>query len=127
MRNFILILGLISTISFTSCSSDDNNDNNNTESLLIGEWEYDYDPGYGDLTFYKDGRVQGHYFKEAWGDDFSEWGDWTLSNNNLKIYWDDSDPGIEIYDTTILELTQTKLKWKVNLDGEIFQETFTKK
>ena len=128
MKNFILILGLIFTISFTSCSSDDeNNDNNITESHLIGEWEFDSDPGYGDPTFYNDGRVKFHYFNEAWGDNFSEWGDWTLTENNLKILWDDSDSGSEVYDTTILELTQTKLKWKVVIDGELSQENFTKK
>ncbi len=128
MRNFILILGLISTISFTSCSSDDeNNDNNITENHLIGEWEFDSDLGYGDPTFYDDGRVEVHYFKEAWGDDFSDWGDWALSGDNLKIFWDDSDPGLEVYDTTIIQLTETKLVWKVVIDGELSQESFTKK
>ena len=68
-----------------------------------------------------------HYFNADWGDDFSEWGDWTLNGSNLKIYWDDSDPGLEIYDTEIIELTNQKLRWKVVIDGELSEESFTRK
>lgn len=129
MKKLKLTFGiLIALMIFTSCSSDDKDSNNDiSENLLIGEWQFDSDPGYGDPTFYDNGRVEVHYFKAAWGDDFSEWGDWALSGSNLKIFWDESDPGLEVYDTTILELTASKLVWKVVIDGELSQESFTKK
>ncbi|AIM59816.1 hypothetical protein IX49_04505 [Cellulophaga lytica] len=128
MRNLILILSLTSTLFFSSCSSDnDNNDSNITENLLIGEWEFDDDPGYGDPTFYENGKVEVHYFNADWGDDFSEWGEWTLSESSLKIFWDDADSGSEVYDTNVIELTETKLVWKVVIDGELSQESFTRK
>jgi hypothetical protein len=120
MKN-LLYLFLALTL---ACSNEANDDN--SESLLLGEWQYDSNPGYGDPTFYEDGRVKFHYFSEAWGDNFSEWGDWTLSGSSLKIFWDESDPGLEVYDTTVLELTTSKLVWKVDIDGELSQESFTK-
>lgn len=123
----LLVLTLISSISFFYyCSSDDNN-NEISENLLIGKWEFDDDPGYGDPTFYDNGRVEFHYYKEEWGDDFSAWGDWSLNQNNLKIFWDDSDPGLEIYDTEILELTNQNLRWKVEIDGKMSEESFSRK
>ena len=110
-NRFICAIVIVSSL-FFACSKDSNNDS---------------DPGYGDPTFYGNGRVEFHYFKEAWGDDFSEWGDWTLKESNLKIFWEDTDPDLEIYDTNIIKLTKTNLLWKVVIDGEMREESFTKK
>jgi hypothetical protein len=129
MRKLFILTLFCSIPIFYSCSVDDNNENNKEtyESLLIGDWEFNSDPGYGDPTFFINGRVEFHYYKEAWNDDFSEWGDWTLEQNNLKIYWDDSDSGLDIYETEILELTNEKLRWNVEIDGEVGEESFTRK
>tara|TARA_R110000822_G_C15301999_1_gene492045 strand:- start:958 stop:1350 length:393 start_codon:yes stop_codon:yes gene_type:complete len=127
-NRFICAIVIVSSL-FFACSKDSNNDVESEISadLLIGEWQFDSDPGYGDPTFYGNGRVEFHYFKEAWGDDFSEWGDWTLKESNLKIFWEDTDPDLEIYDTNIIKLTKTNLLWKVVIDGEMREESFTKK
>lgn len=47
-----LVLIMISTLIFTSCSRDESNDKKvDFKDFLIGEWESDSDPGYGDPTF----------------------------------------------------------------------------
>lgn len=127
MRKLLFILGLVSTLFLTTACSNNDDVSESPKDLLIGEWRNDADPGYGDPTFNIDGRVEVHYFKEAWGDDFSDWGDWTLVDSNLKITWDDSDPGLEVYDTNIIQLTATKLRWEVMIDGQLSVESFTKK
>lgn len=112
-----------------SCSSDDGKDGKKDidTNLLIGSWQSDNDPGYGDPTFYENGRVEFHFLKEEWGDDFSEWGDWELNDNYLKITWDESDLGLEIYNPRILSITKTNLAWEVDIDGDMSKETFTRK
>lgn len=127
MKKFLLLFMAVTV--FSSCSSDDSQALRSepiNENLLIGAWQFDADPGYGDPTFFENGRVEVKYFDADTGDDFSEMGDWTLEGNNLKIMWDESDPGSEVYDTQILELSETKLRWEVEIDGELSEETFTK-
>lgn len=119
----VILLG-----AFSACSSDDDSieiENITTEKLLIGSWSFDPQPGYGDPTFTTDGKVKVDYREKDHS--FSEYGRWTLNGKNLKIYWEDSDPGLEIYDTEIIEVTKTKLRWKVIIDGELGEESFTRK
>jgi hypothetical protein len=119
-----LLILLVSIVLF-SCSSEDGQESIN-QDLLIGSWQFDDDPGYGDHTFLENGVVEVKYFSEEWGDDFTEYATYTLQGDSLKIFWQDADPGLEIYKTKIIELSEIKLKWKVIRNDQMREESFTR-
>jgi hypothetical protein len=125
MKKINFLLFLLASLSLASCSDDDNNDIFK-HRLLIGEWNKDYENYSAGPIFYNNGSVKYRYIFP--GPTISNvYGDWTLSGDNLKIFWDYSDPGLEVYNTIILELTETQLVWKViRVDGIEIEETFTK-
>ena len=128
MKNFLLVLFVASATFFGSCNKDEEATKIDTSASIIGAWRYDRDPGYGDPTFFENNRVNFKYFKPAWNDDFTESGTWTKDGNNLVIRWDPpTDPGKEVYRPTIIELSSTKLRWDVMIDGKLIQYTFTRK
>ena len=126
------ILILITTILF-SCSSDDENGSN---GQIVGTWNgvsstYNGQnggiPDNNIVIFSSNNRVE--FIYEGFGnngEDISELGSWTLNGNNLRIEWDDSDPGLEIYNLQIIELTNSTLKWSTIVDGGTLIETFNK-
>ena len=125
MRNFFLILCLILPMIFTSCSNDEDSDNM-TYNLLIVKWTIVNGNYSGGPTFSRDGRVLYRYIFSG-PNIIDIYGDWTLSGDNLKIFWDNSDPGLEVYNTVLLEITETNLVWKViEVNGDEREETFTK-
>lgn len=125
MKKINFLLFLLVSLSLAGCSNDDNNDFLK-HRLLIGEWNKVYENYSAGPIFYNNGRVKYRYIFP--GPNISDvYGDWTLSGDNLKIFWDFSDPGLEVYNTIILELTETQLVWKViRVDGIEIEETFTK-
>jgi len=125
MRNTNLFFVLLATfIILTGCSSDDDSSNSFNESKLIGIW-HSVPNAIDDLTieFTSNHRA---YFTYHEFNDLTDGGDWQLTDNRLKIYWDDADEGNEIYNLEILELTDSTLKWRVNIDGDDYVETYTR-
>jgi hypothetical protein len=132
IKTYFSIFILITTIHF-SCSNDDDNVNN---GQIIGTWNgisstYNgQNAGIPDNTiviFSSNNRVE--FIYEGFGnngEDISELGSWTLNGNNLRIEWDDSDPGLEIYNLQIIELSNSTLKWSTIIDGGTLIETFNK-
>lgn len=122
-KNFLFGL-LLALFIFTACSSDDDNTSQTGESGLLGVW-HSVPNAIDDLTleFTSNNRVHFTYHEF---DDLIESGDWELNGNNLKIYWDEADEGNEIYYLEILELTDTNLKWKVNIDGDDYIESYVR-
>lgn len=129
MKTVNLFLGLLLALcTITGCSSDDENTNSVEESKLIGLWysEPSADP---EMTLEFTTSHRTHFTYHEFGNngqDIKESGDWELNGNTLKIYWNDSDEGLDIYNANILELTDTKLKWRVNIDGDDYIETYTR-
>lgn len=117
---------LLSVFLITSCTSDDGDLKKDDKSLLLGKWINDV-ASEGDITFYENGKVEVYYDEDFGGKPFTETGKWELNNKKLKIFWDEADEGLEVYDTQIFELSEHKLKWKVLVDKEIIEESFTKK
>ncbi|GEM_PF-1393970 len=134
ISTFLSIFILISGILF-SCSSDDDNGTENNGSI-IGTWNgvsstYNGQnagiPDNNIVIFNSNNRVE--FIYEGFGNngqDISEEGSWTLNGTNLRIQWDDADPGLEIYNLQILELTNSTLKWSTQVDGKTLTETFSK-
>jgi hypothetical protein len=133
MKKTSLLLGAIFMI-LMSCSSDD--DNGNSDVSIIGIWNgtsstYNGNnagiPDNNIVKFTSDNRTEFVY--EGFGnngEDISEFGSWTKNGNNLTITWDEADGGLGTYSLEILELNDTTLKWKTNVDGGTLQESFTK-
>ena len=117
---------LLSMFFIVSCSSDDGDLQKDNKSLLIGKWINDVSRE-GDIKFYENGKVEVYYDEDFGEKPFTETGKWELNDKNLKIFWDDADEGLEVYDTQILELSERKLKWKVMVDKVMIEESFTKK
>lgn len=129
MKTVNLFTGLLLALFvIVGCSNDDNNTALIEESKLIGLWhsEPSADP---EMTLEFTTSHRTHFTYHEFGNngqDITESGDWELNGNILKIYWDDSDEGLEVYNVNILELTDAKLKWKVNIDGDDYIETYTR-
>lgn len=136
MKKLNLLLTIFIGIIILSCSSSDENDNENNDDL-IGTW-YGISstlngnnsgiPDNSILRFTSDNRVEFVYENSGNnGEDISEFGDWTKNENLLTINWDDSDPGLENYILEILELNESTLKWRTEINGEgTLIETFSK-
>lgn len=131
--NAFLII-LISVFLF-SCSKNDDNVTE-TNSLIVGTWNgvsstfNGNNSGIPDnniVVFHSNNKVIFTYegFGNNGEDIFGE-GTWTLNGTNLKIYWEDADPGLEVYNLQILDLTNSTLKWSTQVDGHTLTETFTR-
>lgn len=128
MRNTNFLFLLLATLFiFTGCSSDDDS-TSTEESTILGVWhsESSADPEMT-LEFIENHRTHFTYHEFGNnGQDVTESGDWELNEDNLKIFWDESDEGNEIYNVEILELTDSTLKWKVNIDGSNYIEVYVR-
>ena len=129
MKNINFLFGLLFVLFiFTGCSSEDDSSNSTEESNLFGLWysEPNADP---EMTLEFTQNYRTHFTYHEFGNngqDITESGDWELNGNNLKIYWDESDEGNEIYNVEILELTDSTLKWKVNIDDNYYIESYVR-
>ena len=138
MKKIITFLSIIilTMSSLVSCSNDDNNDSQ-TNGSIIGTWNGESSTWNGQnsgipdnniIIFSSNSRVK--FIYEGFGnngEDISDEGNWSLNGTNLVITWDDSDPGLETANFQILELTNSKLKWSSQVDGNnTLTETFIK-
>jgi hypothetical protein len=116
---FLLLISLI----LSSCSSDDDNESN-TEGSIIGLWEIESATYNGQaindtetVFFMNDNTVRFEYVGDGFGN-----ATWTKSGTQLVMVFGDPEPFV----VEILELTDTRLKWRENDNGDILIETFTK-
>jgi hypothetical protein len=119
---FFVLIGLFSCSSSDSSSSVD-------MTQLVGTWLLDnakldgedVDSSYK-IQFTSSQRANFYYLNPTsnttYGPDIIENGDYSINGNSVTISWDDFDPGNEITQYQILELTSTKLKVKSFISGE---------
>ncbi|RMZ60083.1 hypothetical protein D1632_10870 [Chryseobacterium nematophagum] len=128
MKNLFITLLLVLASSSIGCSnnSNDNIEQTSLQSSILGKW-YSDSSNHDNITldFLSSGKV---YFTYVGGgnngENITDSGNWSLSNNNLKIHWDSADAGNENWSSEILTLTNSKLVWKENIDGNFYNFSF---
>lgn len=112
-------------LSTVNCSNNDDNESTEqtvTQNNILGKWYSDSsNPDNINLEFLSSGRVTFTYIGSP---NVIESGDWSISNNTLKIHWDSADPGHENWSAEILNLTNSQLKWKEKIDGQFYNFSF---
>jgi len=96
MRKTIYLIAFMTAVIFNSCSSDASSSKPISESDLIGTWHLkshtldgEYLPNSQETyQFTSNQRVKITYPQ----DNYSEFADWTLNENNLAIHYDNADP-----------------------------------
>ena len=121
MKTTLYFLFLITVL---SCSKD--NATNNT-SLLIGTWDGVLDeqgngPDEDPVIFLENGRTEWVYKAQGNdGEDISELSDWDLDGDKLILTYSDPDPGDDgVIEITLLQLTETNLRWRYEADPGLF-------
>ncbi|MDH7444693.1 lipocalin family protein [Aquimarina sp. 2201CG14-23] len=130
------LIFMILSMTLIACSSDDDNNLENNQGVeLTGIWIKQSSLLNGNqvtsqdiVEFTSDNKTIFTYKSSgANGADVLETGKWSKNNNDLTVTWDDADPGSEVYELEITELTETTLKWSTVISGEgTLVETFTK-
>ena len=116
------LIAVLMYVNFSSCSSDDDEDGTKTYAeLIIGTWNLVDEDYNGSLTFRTDGT--GTATEDSWSDPFT----WKLSNSTITFTMDNEDGTKDIWDSTIKELTETKLVLSSYDDGEYWTETYTRR
>jgi hypothetical protein len=117
---FLLLISLI----LTSCSSNDDNNGSNTEGSIIGLWEIESATYNGQainntetVFFMNDNTVRFDFVGNDFGDAI-----WTKSGTQLVMDFGDPEPFV----VEILELTEARLRWREDDNGDVLIETFTK-
>ena len=133
-----LFLSAFVAVTLLSCSGDDNESTTQNNSIL-GTWQLEAsslnDQNFtlsncqlqNTVKFTENGRVEFTYYlgNSTCHVDAVETGSWSKNNNNIKITWDDSDSGAEVYSLDVTELSGNTLKWKTNISGEgLLRETY---
>ncbi|WP_330442274.1 lipocalin family protein [Flavobacterium sp. C4GT6] len=141
MKN-LFFLASIAFLALSSCSGDDNN-STTPQTSLTGTWQlqetslnneaFELSPCQlqNTIEFTDTGRVTFRYYygnnTESCQTDAIETGDYIKNGNTVTITWDESDEGMEVYQLTVTELSDTNLKWQTNITGEgQLKETYLK-
>lgn len=124
MKKTNIYLFLLISLTLASCSSDDDNNESITNGSIIGLQEIESATYNGqsindtETVFFKnDNTVRFDYV----GNDFGN-ATWTKSGTQIVMEFGDPEPFV----VEILELTETRLKWREDDNGDILIETFTK-
>lgn len=138
MKQFFLVA--FAATALISCSGDDSSSPVQNNSI-IGTWKLEAsslnDQNFtlsncqlqNTVEFTENGRVEFTYYlgSNSCHVDAVETGNWIKNNNNIKITWDESDTGAEVYSLNVTELSGNTLKWKTNISGEgELKETYLK-
>ncbi|MEG3657310.1 lipocalin family protein [Arenibacter palladensis] len=120
MKGIRIICTTVFTLSLIiGCSKDDDSKSN---ELLIGTWiavdgthngENWTAADYNIIKFTSNNRAE--FIYEGFGnngEDIHDMADWEKVGNTLTIKWDESDPGLEIFELKILDLTSSRLVWR---------------
>ncbi|UJH90933.1 lipocalin family protein [Antarcticibacterium sp. 1MA-6-2] len=135
---------LIISINFISCSEDDSGSESTQESLLIGTWflegeiedgvvqEVDDCEKQNSLQFTSSKRFIETVYYNMEGTDcvidgIDDTGIWKIENGTIIINWPDADAGDDHSDSlSVIELTQTKLKFRQTYSDGFEDFTYTK-
>lgn len=137
MKKSILVFALL-TFSLFSCSSNDKESSSVDSNQIVATWLLvnakldgaEVTSSYK-IQFTSDNRAKFSYrnptSNTTFGADDVENGNYTFKDSNLTIMWDSYDPGHEITQYQIIELTSTKLIIKSVISGEgTLVETYAK-
>ena len=132
IKKYLPIFALL-LIAFSSCSDEEVSQPETNSNFLLGKWiensssiNNEENDGINEyVVFTSDYRTEFVYYDEFASENgyYSEFGDWKIEGSTITITWDESDPGLEIYKLTIIQLDDSALIWKHEnkRDGVIIQ------